>query len=265
MLNYWVRRGKIPITAILVSDFDIKHQGKCLNFFELVVALVQQSGWRYTLFMLCFAKFAVPIVNAWNFMRRLQGKTIKIKTFAQIAMERGIPIYRSRDFNSPEAHAFLGNVNANLIVSAYNNQLLRKETYRLPEFGAINVHPALLPDFRGLDPTFQALLHGVKRFGVTVHRVDHKIDTGNILGQRAFFIRRDDSLFSLAVRSWMHGATVLEAVVDQIRRQALKETKQRGPVRYPYESFPTQDQTGRFFERGKRLFRWRDLARTFKN
>jgi phosphoribosylglycinamide formyltransferase-1 len=49
----------------------------------------------------------------------------------------------------------------------------------------INVHPALLPAFPGLDAVGQALAYGVKVFGVTVHYVDEGVDTGRIIAQRA--------------------------------------------------------------------------------
>jgi phosphoribosylglycinamide formyltransferase-1 len=49
----------------------------------------------------------------------------------------------------------------------------------------VNVHPALLPAFPGLDAVGQALAHGVKVFGVTVHFVDEGVDTGPIILQRA--------------------------------------------------------------------------------
>ncbi len=50
----------------------------------------------------------------------------------------------------------------------------------------INVHPSLLPAFRGAHAIEQALEYGVKVFGVTIHRVDATLDGGPILAQRAF-------------------------------------------------------------------------------
>ena len=51
--------------------------------------------------------------------------------------------------------------------------------------GVINVHPALLPAFPGLEAVEQALAYGVKTFGVTVHYVDEGVDSGAIIAQGA--------------------------------------------------------------------------------
>lgn len=56
----------------------------------------------------------------------------------------------------------------------------------------INVHPSLLPSFRGAHAIEQALAYGVKVYGVTIHRVDATLDGGPILAQRAFAYEGDD-------------------------------------------------------------------------
>jgi phosphoribosylglycinamide formyltransferase 1 len=64
----------------------------------------------------------------------------------------------------------------------------------------LNVHPSLLPAFPGLDAIWQALEHGVKVTGCTVHMVDGTLDGGPILAQAAVEVREDDRLESLAAR-----------------------------------------------------------------
>lgn len=266
MLNYWIRRSDIPIVGIIISDFDLKHQGKILSFFEVIVGVGQYSGWRYLLYMLFTAKFAVPVVSLWNGLRKMFGREVKIKTYTEIAKERGIPIYRSKNFNSPECHAFIRNVNANLIVSAYNNQILKPETYKLPEFGAINVHHALLPNFRGLDGPFQALRCGVPFGGSTIHRVESKIDTGKIIAQSRVRIRRDDTVFSLSVRSWMHGAKLLGDVLKQFEAGNVREVKQSNrDIMYSYASFPAKAEVKELRRKGRRIVRLRDFLNTMKD
>ena len=64
----------------------------------------------------------------------------------------------------------------------------------------LNVHPALLPAFPGLDAQRQAFEHGVKVSGATVHLVDEGLDSGPIVAQEAVPVRTDDTVESLAAR-----------------------------------------------------------------
>jgi phosphoribosylglycinamide formyltransferase-1 len=74
---------------------------------------------------------------------------------------------------------------AELVVLAGFMQLLDPSFLRRFPNRVINVHPALLPAFPGLDAIEQALAYGVKVFGVTVHFVDEGVDTGPVILQRA--------------------------------------------------------------------------------
>jgi phosphoribosylglycinamide formyltransferase-1 len=64
----------------------------------------------------------------------------------------------------------------------------------------LNIHPALLPSFKGVDAQKQAFEYGVKISGCTVHLVDEGVDTGPIVVQRAVPVREDDSPESLSAR-----------------------------------------------------------------
>ena len=64
----------------------------------------------------------------------------------------------------------------------------------------LNIHPSLLPSFPGVDAQLQAVMHGVRVSGCTVHLVDENLDAGPILVQRAVEVREDDDEASLAAR-----------------------------------------------------------------
>jgi len=74
--------------------------------------------------------------------------------------------------------------------------------YFVREFplGILNIHPALLPSFPGLDAQHQALEHGVKISGCTVHFVDEYLDAGPIIVQRAVPVLDDDTADTLSAR-----------------------------------------------------------------
>lgn len=71
-----------------------------------------------------------------------------------------------------------------VVLAGYMQLLSPAFLQRFPQ-AVVNVHPALLPAFPGLDAVGQALAHGVKVFGVTVHFVDEGVDSGPIILQRA--------------------------------------------------------------------------------
>jgi phosphoribosylglycinamide formyltransferase-1 len=89
-----------------------------------------------------------------------------------------------------------------LIVLAGYMQLLSSEFLARFRERVINVHPALLPAFPGLNAVDQALAYGVKVFGVTVHFVDDGVDTGPVILQRA--IELPDARDREAVMARLH-------------------------------------------------------------
>lgn len=99
-----------------------------------------------------------------------------------------LPDPTARAERDSEMAAWLEQEGVGLVVLAGYMQLLTDAFLtRFPE-AVINVHPALLPAFPGIDAIGQAIDHGVKVFGVTVHFVDDGVDSGPIIAQRAIEI-----------------------------------------------------------------------------
>ena len=85
----------------------------------------------------------------------------------------------------------------------------------------VNVHPALLPSFKGSDGPAQAIAAGVRISGCTVHLVDAGVDTGPVLAQAAVRIEPGDDAASLHARIQRAEHVLLPAVIDAIARGAL--------------------------------------------
>jgi phosphoribosylglycinamide formyltransferase-1 len=106
---------------------------------------------------------------------------------------RTFPIERhaDRERRDEAIGDWLAEREVDLVVLAGFMQLLSPAFVNRFEQRIINVHPALLPSFPGLDPIGQALEHGVRMTGVTVHLVDEGVDTGPIVLQRAVEVPPD--------------------------------------------------------------------------
>jgi phosphoribosylglycinamide formyltransferase-1 len=123
------------------------------------------------------------------------------------AQAAGVPVlaFRAKDYASREEcdRMILAELQARgieLVVLAGYMRILTP-TLVEPYYGRmVNIHPSLLPSFPGLDAIGQALAHGVKVTGVTVHFVDGGLDSGPIITQQAMEIHEDDTADTLAAR-----------------------------------------------------------------
>lgn len=125
----------------------------------------------------------------------------------EIARGRGIEAlcldpkeYPSREAFDKALAATLDQRGVGLVCLAGYMRILTPGFVRHFEGRLLNIHPSLLPAFPGLHPQRQALAHGVKVSGATVHLVDEGVDTGPIVIQAAVPVRDDDTEETLAER-----------------------------------------------------------------
>lgn len=193
---------------------------------------------------------------------KLTGKQPSVPALAQLSREYGVPLYGTKNVNAPESLAVLQSWQPDLVISVYLNQLIKPALIALPPLGVINIHPALLPQNRGLFPYFWALANGDTETGVTVHRVDARFDTGDIIIQQALPIRPDDTVLSLARRSAETGADLLVQAVRAIQSGNPPRMLQDS-ARASYFSWPTPEAVRRLKQRGRRygsiLEIWKEL------
>ena len=122
------------------------------------------------------------------------------------AKERGIETQvitkngRSREEHDVEITAELRKRNVELVCLAGYMRLLSPEFIRAFPNRILNIHPSLLPCFKGLDAQKQAIEYGVKVSGCTVHFVDESLDNGAIVAQKVVRVFDEDTAETLAAR-----------------------------------------------------------------
>ena len=96
----------------------------------------------------------------------------------------------------------------------------------------LNIHPSLLPSFPGLDAQHQALAHGVKISGCTVHFVDEDLDAGPIILQAAVPVRDDDTAETLSARILREEHRIYSAAIAIVLGEAYR-IEGRRVILYP--------------------------------
>jgi len=138
--------------------------------------------------------------------RRRQPAPSPVKEAAQ---ERGLPIFQPPSLKRAEAQEELAGLTPDMIVVAAYGLFLPKATLDLPPLGCLNVHPSLLPKYRGPSPVASAILSGDTDTGVTVIRLDEGMDSGPIIAQRETAIGSEEDGAGLTSRLFEMGAELM--------------------------------------------------------
>ncbi len=103
---------------------------------------------------------------------------------------------------------------ADLCVVAAYGHILTKEQLKTPKFGCINVHPSLLPKYRGPSPIQQAILNGDSETGVTIIKMDEEVDHGPIIYQDTLELFNIDNFDTLSKKMFQHAAEILPKIIE---------------------------------------------------
>lgn len=155
------------------------------------------------------------------------GRGMKLTESAvkKYGVEHGLKILQPEKLKAPAFIEELKNLGADLqVVVAF--RMLPEIVWSMPPLGTINLHGSLLPQYRGAAPINWAVINGEKETGVTTFRLQHQIDTGNILLQQKFSIGDDDTAGEVHDRMKEIGASLLVETVKGIAAGEIEEVPQ---------------------------------------
>lgn len=155
-----------------------------------------------------------------------RGMQLQQSAVKQYALQHNIPILQPEKLKNEAFLQELQSYHADLqIVVAF--RMLPELVWNMPPLGTINVHASLLPNYRGAAPINWALINGEKQTGVTIFKLKHEIDTGNILHQQAIDIDEKDNAASLYIKLKELGAISLLKAVNAIANDNIQEIPQK--------------------------------------
>jgi methionyl-tRNA formyltransferase len=125
----------------------------------------------------------------------------------------GLTVLQPESLRSPAAIAQIRGLSPDCIVAVAYGQILRQELIDIPPRGVVNLHPSLLPRYRGASPIASAILAGDETTGVTIMLMDAGMDTGPILLQRPHPIEPEDTTGTLSEKLSRFGAGLLAAAL----------------------------------------------------
>ena len=146
-----------------------------------------------------------------------------VKAWAQ---ERGLEILQPASLRSPEAAEQLRSLRPDALAVAAYGLLLPTRILEVPVKGALNIHPSLLPKYRGPSPIAAAILAGEETTGVTIMVLDAGMDSGPLLAQQLEPIAEEDTAENLGERLAWRGARLMAQTLSPWLGGKLEPTPQ---------------------------------------
>jgi methionyl-tRNA formyltransferase len=166
-----------------------------------------------------------------------RGRQPRASAVKERALELGLPLLQPERLRDPGFIAELDRINADLyVVVAF--RMLPEVVWNKPPLGTINLHASLLPQYRGAAPINWAVINGERTTGLTTFKLQHAIDTGDILLQQTMDIGPDETAGELHDRMMVLGARLVVRTVDGLFAGTLHGTPQSIPDGTPLRSAP---------------------------
>ena len=145
-------------------------------------------------------KIDIPLVVTQPDRPAGRGRRLTPPPIKTAALERGIPVHQPASLRDEMSVEPIRAEEPDLLVVVAYGELLRRNVLELTPHGCLNVHPSLLPAYRGAAPIPAAILNGDTVTGVSIIRLIRKLDAGPIVAQQTVDITTTDSARTLAER-----------------------------------------------------------------
>ncbi len=147
---------------------------------------------------------------------------------AELAENHGIDTITPATLRqNSEALAWVRGHDPDIIVVVAYGKLIPPEIVHLPPYGCLNVHPSLLPAYRGAAPIQRALMHGDAKTGTTIMMLDEGMDSGPVLMQEEMAVEASDNAITLGKRLSARGAELLLKTIGLLEQKRIEPVAQQ--------------------------------------
>lgn len=157
---------------------------------------------------------------------RGRGRIPALTPIKALAEKYNLPVNQPERMRDREVTDYFRDLAPDLVVVAAFGQILPREILEIPKMGCINVHPSLLPKYRGAAPMNWTIIRGEVKTGVTIMLMDEGLDTGDILSREETVIDPEETFGKLHDRLANMGAVLLLKTVEMIVNGVVTRTSQ---------------------------------------
>ena len=147
-----------------------------------------------------------------------RGKRIQPSPIKELALNYGLYLFQPENINAESVIQKLKELKPDLIILISYGQILSGEVLNIPTRGCLNVHPSLLPRYKGSAPIQWTIIRGEGETGISFLFMNEKIDSGDIILQKKIKIMPEENYQELSKRLAIISAEMIKEVLDKIKR-----------------------------------------------
>jgi methionyl-tRNA formyltransferase len=162
-----------------------------------------------------------------------RGRVVEEPPVKKAALRHNLTVLQPENFKSAETKRQLLELKPDTIVVAAFGQILPRSVLEIPAFGCINIHPSLLPKYRGVAPVPAAILNGEEFTGVSIMLMDKGIDTGPVLTSVHVPVLQQDTTETLMQKLANTSAQLLlDTLPGWFRKEITPQLQNNGEATY---------------------------------
>lgn len=155
-----------------------------------------------------------------------RGLNVRPTPVKQKASELGFAVYQPEDVNSRESLEKIKSLSPDVIIVTAFGQYIRKELRKIAPFGCINLHSSMLPQLRGAAPIQRAIMEGYKTTGVTIMKIERKMDAGDMFLSGKVDIGERETAGELHDRLKIMGASLVAKTLEKLAEDKITPSAQ---------------------------------------
>ena len=165
-----------------------------------------------------------------------RGHKLQHSPIHNLALQNHLKIFTPKTLKNSKAQKEFADLKADLAVVVAYGLLLPREILQAPKFGCINIHPSLLPKWRGAAPLQRTIMNGDLQTGVNIIQMDEGLDSGDILAEEKLLIDEQITYQELAETLSQIGTELLvKTIKNLVQNKCLPIKQNNAEVVYAYK------------------------------
>lgn len=148
-----------------------------------------------------------------------------------------IEFYRTKNINDDYVLSRMNSESFDLLISCHCSRVISKDIFTKPKLGAVNLHPSLLPKYRGMSPQHWPIINGDKETAVTIHEIRENVDTGAILKQIRVPIYQDENVYDVQNKMIPLYKQAFSALLQDYKNGTVQRIEQKPTKEIYYGKF----------------------------